>query len=218
MNAVPGIRGIVFMLTIPALMLCAVAAPPAQASPIPAASLAGQWEYVGWASDSAVVPMGEAVDIVRLSLVDFPPGTIQGSWTETWAPGYQSVSGMGGCTVCGPPGTRWASSPLYVGRVTRSYFEFTVGTVPGTTFAGAVEKNTPTSYNHLPTGTTRYGCFPWDYWQQSELFIVSGANVYVFFRPSTYARDGVGPVTPGTNQDRSAPVPVAVGRHLSYCG
>ena len=42
----------------------------------------------------------------------------------------------------------------------------------------------PASYDHFPAGTTPYGCFPMDWWQKSELYMVNGSSAYVVFRPA----------------------------------
>ena len=71
-----------------------------------APSVAGHWIYVGWSATKHRI-----VDVVRLDLINFPLGTLSGTWTEGTAPHYTSL-GLNGteCLGCGgPPGIDWNS-------------------------------------------------------------------------------------------------------------
>ncbi len=77
----------------PAGVACNV---PPPTTALPAPNLAGAWWYVGHSAG------GRAVDVVRLDLIDFPAGSLHGTWTEGAAPGYDSF-GLNAteCLGCG---------------------------------------------------------------------------------------------------------------------
>ncbi len=158
---------------------------------LPPATLAGAWWYVGHSSG------GHIVDVVRLDLIDFPAGTLHGTWTETVAPGYQSI-GLNGteCLGCGgPPGTYWNSFSV-AGSGGPKSFSIQVSNNSSPQFTGGL--------GTLPAGAAKwYGCTPlagalmpegYTRGNSADLFLVDGSNLVVFYRPAAYrgATIGVG--------------------------
>lgn len=153
--------------------------PPTTTTTPPPITVGGQWEYVGFSQSN------EAVDIVRLTLVDFPPGHLTGSWSESAAPGFQPGLALNGTECAGCNGVAGAYSDDFS----------IVGSVQGGTFTIEVENNGGSSLsgalgNSTPYGATRYGCGPSV--QTGELFLVSGSSAYLFFRPQGFPGVAVG--------------------------
>ncbi len=160
-------------------------APATSATAITVSSLAGKWEFVGWASVKNNTE-DEAVDIVRLDLVDFPAGHLSGSWEETDLRGWQSVALNGTeCEGCGgPPGTYWNEFQV-TGYATRSFFSITLENNGQSVFQGGL--------GNPPAAATAYGCFPvLRQHTDARMFLVNGANAYRFFRPNAWSVASVG--------------------------
>jgi len=141
--------------------------------------IGGQWEHVGFSGS------GEAVDVVHLTLVNFPPGHLTGSWTETAAPGYQPGLALNGTECVGCNGVAGAYHDDFgvVGAIQGSTFTIEVQNDGGSTFSGALGGTTP-------YGATRYGCSPSV--PTGEMFLVSGSSAYLFFRPQDFPGVAVG--------------------------
>lgn len=155
--------------------------PAATTTTRPPLTVGGQWEFVGFSAS------GEAVDIVHLALVDFPPGHLTGSWTETAAPGWQPGIELNGTECLGCNGVAGAYSDNFgiVGTVEGRTFTIEVtGTENmNNTFSGALGNSTP-------YGATRYGCAP--SMPSEGLFLVAGSSAYLFFRPTGFPGVAVG--------------------------
>ena len=154
---------------------------------MPPDTLGGQWEFVGFSSGegSNAAPSGEAIDIVHLTLVDFPPGHLTGSWVESAAPGYEPGLALDGTECVGCNGVAGAYSDNFSvsGQVQGSTFTIEVENEGGSTFSGALGNSTP-------YGATRYGCLPSA--SEGELFLVSGSSAYLFFRPQGFPSVAIG--------------------------
>ncbi|HTV10352.1 MAG TPA: hypothetical protein VME20_00690 [Acidimicrobiales bacterium] len=162
---------------------------PTTTMPSPTPTLAGAWWYVGHSAG------GRAVDVVRLDLIDFPAGTLHGTWTETVAPKYQSVALNGTeCLGCGgPAGTYWNSFSVTGSGTTKS-------------FSLMVEDNSQMEFSGglgtLPSGASKwYGCTPaggaimpggYTTGDAADLFLVDGSSLIVFYRPAAYSGQTVG--------------------------
>jgi hypothetical protein len=178
------------LLAAAAVLLAAVAVPAlsVSASTIPATALSGMWYHVGWIAD------GQEVDVARLDLLDFPAGHLSGSWTEgVLCPPPNSENensddcysdlGMNG-TEDVIDGKSWTSFSV-TGVVKPTSFIIQIGNNSNEQLVGGVGQK--------PAGAAEwYGCRP--FYGASDLFIVSGSSVYVFYRASAYAeaKDTVG--------------------------
>jgi hypothetical protein len=155
------------------------------ATPTPAPSLSGQWWYVGYSE------LDRIIDVVRLDLIDFPAGTLHGSWTESVAPGYSSV-GLNGteCLGCnGAPGA-YSNSFDLTGSGTPSSFSIQIGNNAGETLTGAL--------GALPAGAAHaYGCTP-PTGRLGDLFLVDGSALILFYRPAAYSGQIIGVGAPVT--------------------
>jgi hypothetical protein len=131
--------------------------------------IGGSWEYLGFSAS------GEVVDIVLLTLVDFPPGQLTGSWSETAAPGYTSLALNGTeCAGCNGVAGAYANDFNVTGVVHASTFSIEVQDNYNASFSGALGKA-------VPYGATSYGCVPLN--SAEEMFLVSGSSAYDFFQP-----------------------------------
>jgi hypothetical protein len=162
-------------------------------------SAAGHWIYVGWSGTKHRV-----VDVVRLDLIDFPRGTLSGTWTEGTAPGYTSL-GLNGteCIGCGGrPGIYWDSF-----GVTGSAGKY--GLKAG--FTIRIDNNSDEELvggtgPFPPAGEGWHGCTPVDGAQMPEggdsgaaadLFLLpntpaKGNDAYVFYRQAAYNGETIG--------------------------
>jgi len=133
--------------------------------------IGGSWEYLGFSAS------GEVVDIVLLTLVDFPPGQLTGSWSETAAPGYTSLALNGTeCAGCNGVAGAYANDFNVTGVVHGSTFSIDVQDNYNASFSGALGKA-------VPYGATSYGCVPLN--SSEEMFLVSGSSAYDFFQPGS---------------------------------
>jgi hypothetical protein len=145
----------------------------------PPVTIGGPWEFVGFSQS------GEAVDVVHLTLVNFPPGHLTGTWSESAAPGYEPGLALNVTECVGCNGVAGAY-----------HNEFgVVGSVQGGTFTIEVQNNDSSSFsgalgNATPYGATRYGCRPSVL--AGEMFLVSGSSAYLFFRPQGFPGVAVG--------------------------
>jgi hypothetical protein len=168
-------------------------APTASATAITVAALAGKWEFVGWANPNPAED--EAVDIVRLDLVDFPAGHLSGTWEETALPRYASIALNGTeCLGCnGPPSTYWNEFDV-TGETTASFFILTVAN-ERITATGSVGSQFRGGLGRPPAAARAYGCTPASLRRLSTLFLIESASAYVFFRffrPNAYKAASVG--------------------------
>ena len=142
-------------------------------------TVAGPWEWVGFSAQHV------AVDIVRLDLVDFPPGHLTGSWSETVAPGYEPGLALDGgeCLGCnGVPGAY--HDEFSVGGKLLKGLDFTVivGNDSATAFIGSLGRS-------VPYGATPYGCSPYTPMRgEGEMFLVQSSAAYLFFRPGEFGQ------------------------------
>jgi hypothetical protein len=162
----------------PAGVGCNVPAP-TPSTTTPPVTVAGQWEFVGFSHS------GEAIDIVHLTLVDFPPGHLTGSWAETAAPGYQPGLALNGTECAGCNGVSGAYHNEFgvVGKTLEDEdFTITVENDANTSLSGGLGDATP-------YGATRYGCRAYipdtstAMNERFEMFLVSGSSAYLFYRP-----------------------------------
>jgi hypothetical protein len=168
-----------FSATIPVFRPpCDYVAPP-RTTPPPPNVIGGQWEYVGFLGS------GEAIDVVRLTLVNFPPGHLTGSWSETAAPRYQPGLALNGTECAGCNGVVGAYHDEFgvVGSVQGGTFTIEVQNDGDSNFSGALG-------NATPYGAIRYGCGPIA--TTAEMFLVSGSSAYLFFRPQGFPGVAVG--------------------------
>jgi hypothetical protein len=152
---------------------------PTTTTTAPPKVIGGDWEYVGFTHSR------EAVDVVHLTLVNFPAGHLTGSWIETTAPGYQPGLALNGTECVGCNGVAGAYHDDFdvVGAVEGSTFTIEVQNDRGSTFSGALG-------NATPYGATRYGCVPVG--ATGEMFLVTGSSAYLLFRPQGFPGVAVG--------------------------
>ncbi len=152
--------------------------PPPPPPPTPNV-IGGQWEYVGFSSS------GEAVDVVHMTLVNFPPGHLTGSWTETVAPDFQPGLALNGteCVSCNGVAGAYHDEFGVIGVVQGGTFTIQVQNDGLSSFSGALG-------NATPYGAHVYGCTPFALTR--EMFLVSGSSAYLLFRPQSFPGVAVG--------------------------
>ena len=99
--------------------------------------IGGQWEFVAHSASD------EVVDVVHLTLVNLPPGHLEGAWRETILPGYS----LGLVAECNVLGNDCSGSYGVSGSVEGGTFSIQVG--DGTSFSGALGNGTPPRYHPL---------------------------------------------------------------------
>ena len=134
-------------------------------------TIGGEWEFVGSQN-------GEIVVIMRLHLVDFPPGHLTGSLSATALPGYGTSFGG-------------AFSFSVVGRVQDKTFILTVENGYNSSASGGLG-------NVTPYGATRIGCSP--LFPAQAMFLVINAHALVFYRPQSFLGVGLGQHIPLYNK------------------
>ena len=139
-------------------------------------TIGGQWELVGSKN-------GEVVVIMRLHLVDFPPGHLTGSLSSTVVAGYGTPSGGN-------------FSFNVVGHAQDKMFMLTVENGGNTSASGGLGKATP-------YGATRIGCSP--LFPAQAMFLVINADAFVFYRPQSFLGVSLGQHIPLYTKARPLP-------------
>lgn len=148
--------------------------------------IGGAWEFVGFSTGQGAhaAPAGQAVDVVHLTLVNFPAGHLSGTWNEATVPYYSSLALNGTeCIGCNGVAGAYANSFSVTGSVSGGTFTIQIEDNGNVVFSGALGSSTP-------YGTHRYGCAPVAGTQ--SLFLVADSSAYMFYRPSQFPGVAVG--------------------------
>jgi hypothetical protein len=149
--------------------------PPALASSVE--GLSGQWEHVTWLAG------GEAVTIVRLTLIDFPVGTLSGSWQEVdcVVDGQFWPMGINPDNPIEPNAAKVTDTFSVQGKGNPGTFSISLDDYPPETYLGG--RGNP------PYGTAHsYGFRPWR--ETSKLFLLDSGDAFMFYPQSQFPKIG----------------------------